>query len=359
MTERSVLTLILLLVGPVYGQQPNIVRSAPSSAGMPAAGSNAVPMTAGQAAITLIEGVNEVQEKTRDAVNAGMDIRRVQGIKVDPRLSRIMDKVDLVGDAAGTIVEGAQIYREYGSEGMEVFTWVRGTELAVDNAINVFAPSVAPAWRLSRQAGEVIRAIPSPWTGRTLQDVVTDIYFDNLYGRKVDEAFERNTSDEAIEQHRQKLRQQRFENMSVGNSQAAANRAASIAEQPSGSIDPALVNGMMLMLLPSAVAASQQRPAQPTLPAQVPGASAIPEQPRCTSDGRRVGTNEWGPTYCWPTTSGAGMPTARAPVDLPALGSTFGSVPQPPVSPPKSGTRPACSPFDRWWMGKEWDKKCK
>jgi hypothetical protein len=195
--------------------------------------------------------------------------------------------------------------------------------------------------------------------GKTVEDHVTDFWFNYTYGIWADNQLERNTSDEAFERQRQKLRQQQFSSMRSANEQAAANRAA-MAGQQSPHDDAAAMNEIMLQLLPAAIAVSQQRPVQPPLPAQSTGASAIPEQPRCSSDGRRVGTNEWGPTYCWPTTTGAvSVPTGRAVGDSPTLGSTFGSATQPPVNPPKSGTRPACSPFDRWWMGKEWDKRCK
>ena len=330
MTARDGLALIaLLLVVPAYGQQSNAVPRVPSSGGTPAPASNAVPMTPGQAATTLIEGASQVQERARDAVNAGIDIRELQGGKVDPRLGRFMGKANIVGDLAGTVVEGQEIYREYGSEGMEVFRWVRSSELAMDTAVDLFAPEVAPAWHLSRRAGEIIRQIPLPWVGRTIEDMVTDLYFDNLHGRKVNEAFERNTSDEAIERHRQKLRRERFETMSRSNEQAAANRAT-ISAQQAESENAAAMSQMMLNLLPAAIAASQP-PIRPPLAAPPTVASPLPElqyRQRCTSDGRRLGTGEMSPTHCWqePVYPGS-APPAQPRIELPSLGSTFGSPP--------------------------------
>lgn len=127
-----------------------------------------------------------------------------------------------------------------------------------------------------------------------------------------------------------------FQASRQANEQAAAQKAASIPAQ-AGASDSAYLNEMTLMLLPVAIAASQTATIKPPLAAPQPPHSSLNSVPvPSTQAGRSL------------------------PLQGPPLGSTFGSPPEQPVSvsPRKSGKR-ACSPFDRWWMGKEWDAKCK
>jgi hypothetical protein len=335
---RRALALMLLAVAPAYGQS-NLVPTARTSPAVSAPASSAVPQSPSDAAGALIQGANQVQERARDAVNAGMDARTVLGKKPDARLRGFMDKADKWGDGVGTVVDGAEIYREYGMDGMRVFGVVEGTQFLVDKSVDIYAPQLAPAWRLGRQGGELIRQIKIG--DQSIQGHVTDLWFNSLHGRWANEEFERNTSDEAIEQHRQKLRAQRaaqFLTLSRSNEQAAENRAAAAAQQASQSNDAAAANEMMLML--TNITAQQYRPPQVQAPARssIPSAASSAPPVRCL-EGQVFEYVNGVATPC-PGRSGSSYNASgsRMPSSTPASGRSFGS----PTTPPATCSGNAC-----------------
>jgi hypothetical protein len=299
MSMRKVVALMLLTVAPAYGQS-NLVPSVRASPPTSAPASSSVPQTPSDAAGTLIQGANQTQERARDAVNAGTDIREVLGKKPDARLKGFMEKANNWGDAVGAVVDGAEIYREYGMEGMKVFGAVEGSQFVVDKAVDMFGGPLAPAWRLGRQAGELVRQIP--WNGQTIEDRVTDLWFNNIHGARADEEFERNTSGEAIERHRQKLREQRasqFQTLSRTNEAAAASRTPDSTYEAPSSDQGRFASDMMLMLTPAMISArqAQQRPAPaPQVPYAQPPSTGRTTQSgylydtRGYNNGRTVGT---------------------------------------------------------------------
>ena len=351
MMARRLLGLIALVVSPAYAQQSSGIPSVPTPS--PQSATNAIPPARGfelrnpDLPNTPAEGISSATGISRNGIGAVMDMdEHLQSL--DKAGRNFVENVDRVrfGVQHGAGLTAA--YREGGAEGMAVYIGQgfldKGGEMAGEMASGAYtgwragsalaggpAAAVAGSFWLGTTIGDVIKNTVH-WNGQSLETHVTNFYFNNLHGRIADQQFNEITSDAAIEEHRQKLRQQRaaqFSRMQSNNQQAAANRAAMAAQQSTND-NAAAMNDLMLQLLPAAIAASQRPPVR--APYAAPGASPLPQleyRTRCYGDGRKLGSNEVGPSHCWqepvyPGTSPAGR---SAPMQTVPLGSTFGSQP--------------------------------
>jgi hypothetical protein len=228
-----------------------------------------------------------------------------------------MDKTDARLGVVEHTLGAVGAYRQDGAEGMLVY----GVEGLLDEGQSAFGRSAASAYHVFRTG----RAITSTGTGvaglaftvgtmfgdrinewefggKKVEDHVTDFYFNNTYGRIVDQRFSDITSDDAIERHRQKLREQRaaqFQTLSRTNEAATASRAPASAYQPPSSDQGRLASDMMLILTPALISArqaQQQSAPAPQVPfAQPPSTgrttqSGYPYDTRGYNDGRRLET---------------------------------------------------------------------
>lgn len=237
--------------------------------------------------------------------------------------------MDRVGAGAGIVqhtLGAAGAYRQGGAEGMQIYLG----DAVLDEAKSGLGEGAAALY-YSYKTGRTITTAASGaaglafttgtfigdwiktqkhwmYDGKTLETHVTNLWYHNLQGREDQRRYDEITSDEAIERHRQMLRQQRFSSINSANEQAAANRAALAAQSSAAADNAAFMNEFMLTIMPAAIAASRQRSIQP------PPASPSPARDIPHDDGIKI------LPACG--TVGIGIPCMP---QSPALGSTFGT----------------------------------
>ena len=291
---------------------------------------NAVPPVRPSTPEVIVEGLAGAAEKTRDVSEIAIDTGKALGGTIDPGAERFIGKVGEYGEAAGHVVGAYGAYREGGAEGMAVYgaqeLLEKGGEAAGEAAAGAYATwragrvlsgssagALGLSFTLGTMAGDAIKENVKI-NGMTVESHVTNLYFDNLHGRWANQKFEQITSGDSIEQHRQKMRRAGiFGGVQNANEQAAANRAAIAAQSSAAADNAALMNEMMLTIMPAAIAASRQRALQSPRIAPSSDAGTCPE---ARVDGRCVSFREAG--YTPPT------PTSGSRISAP-LGSTFGT----------------------------------
>lgn len=242
---------------------------------------NAVPPAIPSNISVIGEGLYQSAQTTRSVTNIAIEGGKMLGGELDAATGKLVDRANDVGDSTKHLVEAYKLYRADDGEGMLVYGTAKLTERLMDHAVEAaIGPELVPAWRFGRGIGEIIREIPI--NGVTIESRVTDFYFNHLDGRRADEEFARITSEQSIEQHRQKLhaeRMQRFSAMNAANEQAAAASRTNAAADASAANDAAVASSMMSLMLPAmSAAATASRPSySPVVPA--PPAAAYPSQP--------------------------------------------------------------------------------
>lgn len=330
-----------LLTVSAYGQHPGIsaINAHPDFSRTPQvtnlpetaiqAPANAIPLTAGNAteassAITIttegasfaavppakpgvarvvVDGLHEAADTALGVAGEAIEGGKLLGGEADKAVEQFVENAGDVVDSAGHVLGAYDAYREEGAEGMLMYGIQEGGEHVLDSVAERLAGPAAPAWRLGRFAGDVIKENVKI-NGQTIESHVTGLYYNLLEGRAADRAFELNTSDGAIELHRQRMRRAGiFTGVQNANEQAAANRAAMAAQSSAANDNAAFMNEMVLTIMPAVITASQQRSIQPPLAAPQAVASGSPLPPlqwqaQCYSDGRNLTTGAIGPTHC-------------------------------------------------------------
>ena len=279
---------------------------------------SAVPQARPGAARLVVDGLHEAADTTLGVVDATVEGGKLLGVESDEVLDQFVENAGEVVDSAGHVLGAYDAYREEGAEGMLMYGIQEGGEHVLDSVAERLAGPAAPAWRLGRFTGDLIKENVRI-NGQTIESHVTGFYFNLLEGRAVDRAFELNTSDGAIELHRQRMRRAGiFSGVQNANEQAAANRAA-IAAQGSGTSDnAAFMNDMMLTIMPAVISASQQPTIRPPFAAPQPVQNPFSVPAGSAPGGRSL------------------------PLVSPPLGSTFGSPSSQTQTERVCRKRPAC-----------------
>ena len=263
---------------------------------------NAVPPAKPPAGRVVVDGLHQAAETTLGTADMAIEAGKALGGEIDKAAEQFVDEAGKATEAAGHVIGAYDAYRDQGAEGMVVYGAQELGERALDTVAERLAGPAAPAWRFGRAIGDAIKENVKI-KGQTIESHVTNLYFNNLHGRRANEEFERNTSDDAIERQRQKMhRAGIFASVQNANEQAAANRAA-VAQASAASDNAAFMNEMMLTIMPVATAASHQRTIQPPLPAPQVSTTSSPLPPlewqtRCLSDGITL-AGQRGRTHCY------------------------------------------------------------